>query len=178
MTGVGRPRLSTIFTVFLVIGAFTIGGGYAMLPLIKHEVTQKKKWLDDAEFVDLLAVSQSGPGPIAINTAVLTGYRLAGLSGAIVATAGATLPSLLSILLIASVFTSVGHSPYVEAVFHGARPAVVALIASAAYAIGKHVITDVRSMSIGIVALAALLIGVHPFLVVSAGIATGVLLGE
>lgn len=170
-----RPNLLTMFLVFFNIGAFTIGGGYAMLPLIRREVIERQKWLDDTEFLDLIAVSQSGPGAIAINTAVLVGHRLAGMPGAIVATLGATLPSLTTILLIASVFTSAARNPYIEAAFRGARPAVVAMIASAAYTLGKRVITDFRTMILGVLAFVALLLGAPPLLVVVSAAVVGVL---
>ncbi|HHY39016.1 MAG TPA: chromate transporter [Clostridia bacterium] len=177
MTVPRKPSPLSIFLVFFNIGTFTIGGGYAMVPLIRREVTERKNWLDDTEFLDLIALSQSGPGAIAINTAVLVGHRLAGIPGAVVATLGAILPSLITILLIAAVFTNVARNPYVEAAFRGARPAVVAMIASAAYTLGRRVITDFRTMALGTAAFVALLLGVPPILVVVSAAVVGVIFG-
>ncbi len=121
-------RLSTIFFSFLKIGMFTFGGGYAMLPLIERELIVKRKWIEQKEFLDLLTLAQSVPGPIAVNTSVFVGYKVRGFSGAVAALLGSVLPSFVIILVIAIFFTDIRHNPVVDAAFKGMRPAVVALI--------------------------------------------------
>ena len=128
---------SQLFFSFLKIGAFTLGGGYAMIPLIRQEVVERKRWIKDEEFLNMIALSQSVPGVMAVNAAFFTGYKLRGMKGAVVAVLGSILPSFLIILLIASVFVRYHHLPAVEAVMKGIRPAVVALIAAPLYKMAK-----------------------------------------
>lgn len=118
-----------ILWTFSKIGAFTLGGGYAMIPLIQKEVVEKKKWITDDEFTDLIALAQSAPGLLAVNTSIFLGNKLKGIKGAIVATIGSTFPSFAIILAIAMVFKGYQDNETVIAVFKGIRPAVVALIA-------------------------------------------------
>ena len=118
-----------IFTTFAKIGAFTIGGGYAMIPIIQREVVEKNGWIEEKDFLDILAISQSAPGILAVNISIFLGYRLKGVKGSIVATLGSALPSFLIILLIAMFFTGYQDNPTVIKIFKGIRPAVVALIA-------------------------------------------------
>ena len=120
--------LRQIFGVFAKIGAFTIGGGYAMIPLIRDELTTRG-WISDEELPDIIALAQSAPGVLAVNVSIFTGYRLRGLKGSIAATLGTILPSFVAILLIAMVFRGYADHPVVERVFKGIRPVVVALIA-------------------------------------------------
>ena len=121
-------RLTTIFVSFLKIGMFTFGGGYAMLPLIERELITKRKWIEQKEFLDLLTLAQSVPGPIAVNTAVFVGYKVRGLRGAAAALLGTVTPSFVIILVIAIFFAGIRQNPVVDAAFKGMRPAVVALI--------------------------------------------------
>lgn len=118
-----------IFSTFAKIGAFTIGGGYAMIPIIQKEVVEKKGWIREQDFLDVLAISQSAPGILAVNISIFLGYRLKGVKGSIVATLGSTLPSFLIILLIAMFFAGYQDNETVIRIFKGIRPAVVALIA-------------------------------------------------
>lgn len=120
--------LWNIFTVFAKIGAFTIGGGPAMLPVIQRELTSKG-WLDEENFVDMIALAQAAPGLLAVNISIFTGYRLRGTKGSIVATAGSILPSFLAILAIAMMFADIQDNEIVASIFKGIRPVVVALIA-------------------------------------------------
>ena len=118
-----------IFTCFAKIGAFTIGGGYAMIPIIQKEVVDKKGWIEEEDFLDVLAISQSAPGLLAVNISIFLGYRLKGVKGSIVATLGSVLPSFLIILLIAMFFAGYQDNPTVIKIFKGIRPVVVSLIA-------------------------------------------------
>lgn len=121
-------RLHTIFLSFFKIGLFTFGGGYAMIPLIEKELIVKRGWIEQKEFLDLLTLAQSVPGPIAVNTSVFVGYKVRGLRGATAALLGTVLPSFAIILAIAIFFAGIRQNPVVEAAFRGMRPAVVALI--------------------------------------------------
>ena len=132
--------LATIFVSFLKIGMFTFGGGYAMLPLIERELITKRKWIEQKEFLDLLTLAQSVPGPIAVNTSVFVGYKVRGLRGAAAALLGTVTPSFVIILVIAIFFAGIRQNPVVDAAFKGMRPAVVALIASAALTILRVVV--------------------------------------
>lgn len=123
-----KVSLWSIFAVMMKIGAFTIGGGYAMLLMIQRELAERK-WIDEEEFTDLTALSQAAPGLLAVNISIFTGYRLRGTPGAVVATAGCCIAPFLIILLIAACFSDYADNPVVLRVFAGMRPAVVALIA-------------------------------------------------
>ncbi len=117
-----------IFLTFAKIGAFTIGGGYAMLPIIQNEITDKG-WLKQEDFTDIVALAQSAPGLLAVNISIFTGHKLRGTRGSIAATLGSILPSFLIILAIAMVFSDFQNNPTVVKIFKGIRPVVVALIA-------------------------------------------------
>lgn len=164
----------TLFITFVKIGTFTIGGGYAMLPLIEREVV-KKGWVTQEDFIDLFSVAQSLPGIFAVNISIFLGYKMRGIAGSIVCALGTILPSFFIILLIALTFTQIANNEWVEKVFKGIRPAVVALIA-------VPVITTARTLKLkGLVliipVLAALLIwlgGFSPIWVVVAAIIGGV----
>jgi chromate transporter len=147
-----------LFLVFAKIGAFTIGGGYAILPLIEREVVENKKWILKSDFVDMLAISQSLPGIYTVNISILTGYRLRGYKGSIIATLGSILPSFFTILLIAVFFRYYSENPYIAKAFRAIRPAVVALIAVPVFTIAKTVGINLRTVIIPIAA--ALLIWV------------------
>lgn len=117
-----------IFTVFAKIGAFTIGGGYAMIPLVRDEMI-KRDWMSDEELPDIIAMAQSAPGVLAVNMSIFVGHKLRGVKGSVVATLGSVVPSFVAILLIAMVFTNFRDNPVVERIFKGIRPVVVSLIA-------------------------------------------------
>lgn len=119
-----------LFWTYLKIGTFTLGGGYAMLPLIQREVVERKGWIGEEEFLNMIALAQAAPGLIAVNSAIFIGWRVGGWRGVAGAVLGAVLPSFLIILAIAMVFAQWKEQPAVEAVFKGIRPAVVALIAA------------------------------------------------
>jgi chromate transporter len=126
-----------LFTTFFKIGAFTLGGGYAMIPIIEEEVVEKNQWIKKDEFLDLIAIAQSCPGVFAINIATFIGYKLKGNKGATCTTLGTALPSFLIILLIAMFFHQFMNIGWVAAMFRGIRPAVVALIAVPTFNLAK-----------------------------------------
>ena len=166
-----------LFLSFLKIGAFTFGGGYAMIPIIRNEVVIKKRWLENDEFMDLLAIAQSLPGPISLNTAVFVGNKRKGIKGSIFTSLGIILPSFVIILLIAIVFTQFKDNPIIERIFKGIRPAVVALIFTPLLSLGKS--AKITWKTIWIPILAAFLIwklGVSPIYIVVGAIIAGILL--
>ena len=126
-----------MFLTFSKIGAFTLGGGYAMIPLLEKEVVDTKGWLSREEFMDILAIAQSSPGLFAINMASHIGNKHKGVKGALVGSIGVALPSIIAILLIAMFFQTFKDNPWVEKFFMGVRPAVVALILVPCYKMAK-----------------------------------------
>ncbi len=165
--------LLTLFVSFLKIGAFTFGGGYAMIPLIEREVIDRRGWVARPEFLDLLTLAQSVPGPISLNTAVFVGYRLRGVRGAVAALAGTILPSFAIILLIALFFTDVRQNPVVDAAFKGMRPAVVALIIGPVISLAR----GLHPALYAVIAAAALAIwgwGLSPIYVLAGAAAVGI----
>lgn len=154
-----------MFLVFFKIGAFTIGGGYAMVPLIEAEVVDKKKWIEKDEFIDTLALAQSSPGPIAVNTAVFVGFKMERYKGAFFTTLGAVLPSFLMILVIATFFSQIRDMEEIESAFKAIRPAVVALIASSVVSLSKSSKLKGKAFIIPIVvALAVKFLNITPIL--------------
>ena len=130
--------LLQLFWTFFKIGAFTFGGGYAMLPLIQAEVAAHG-WMDAEELINFVAVSESTPGPFAVNISTFVGARLAGIPGAICATLGVALPSFIIILIVAKCFQRFKSSALVQGCMSGLRPAVVGLIATALLSVGQTV---------------------------------------
>lgn len=165
-----------IFITFFKIGAFTFGGGYAMLPLIEHEVCSNKRWVSEEDIVDVLAVAQSVPGAIAINSSTFIGYKIAGLRGAFAATLGTVLPSFLIILVLAGFLLKYSDNVILNKVFYGIRAVVVALIGSAVFKLGKKSISDILTLIIAIVAFLLLIIfDFHPIFTIIAGGLFGIL---
>lgn len=142
--------LLKLFISFLKIGAFSFGGGYAMLPLIKKEIIVVRGWLSVKEFIDILAVVEMTPGPIAINSATFLGYRVAGVLGSIVATIGVVLPSFVIILIIAHFLNKFKESPYVDWAFRGIRPVVLGLIIAASLTVTKDAPIEIVEIKVGI----------------------------
>ena len=123
----GTVSLWSIFAVFAKIGAFTIGGGYAMIPLIEAEM-RRRNWISEEDMPDIIVLAQSAPGILAVNMAIYSGYRLRGIRGAIAASLGAVLPSFVIILATAMLFAGIKDNPVVARIFRGIRPVAVGLI--------------------------------------------------
>ena len=157
------------FLTFLKIGLFTIGGGYAMIPLIEREVVERRQWLKREEFLDLMSLSQALPGVFAVNFSIYIGHRLRGLRGSLALAAGDVLPSFVIILLVAMFFSAFADNRVVEAIFRGVRPAVVALIAVPCIKLGKsaHITWANAWFPIAIALLIALL-GISPVYIIIA----------
>ena len=134
--------LIELFVEFFKLGMFTIGGGVTMIPLLQGVVSDRKKWMTPDEVVDCIAVAQSLPGVIAINMATYVGNRKKGVPGAVIATAGMILPSLISIILVIEVLRGIGDNKYVNGALTGIRAAATGLIAYSAYSVGQKVLKD------------------------------------
>lgn len=161
-----------LFLIFGKIGLFTLGGGYAMLPLMETELTEKRTWLTKQDFLDITALAQSAPGILAVNMAIFTGYKLAGIWGAVWAALGAVMASFCVILSIAIFFHDFGQNELLNHIFMGIRPAVVALIAVPVWRLAKsaHITLKNAWLPLGC-ALAVWLGGVSPvYIVLAAGV--------
>ena len=160
------------FKTFFKIGIFTLGGGYAMIPLIEEEVVNRHRWVSREEMLDLIAIAQSCPGVFAINIAIFIGYKLNKVRGAIATSLGTALPSFLIILIIAMFFHQFEDNKVVAAMFRGIRPAVVALIAVPTFNLGKR--AQLNKFTIWIPTISALaiwLLGVSPiWIIILAGL--------
>ena len=166
------------FKTFFKIGIFTLGGGYAMIPLIEEEVVNRHRWVSKEEMLDLIAIAQSCPGVFAINIAIFIGYKLRKERGAIATAAGTALPSFLIILMIALFFHQFQDNRFVAAMFRGIRPAVVALIAVPTFNLAKRAELNKWTLWIPIVsALVIWLMGVSPIWVIIAAGVGGYLYG-
>ena len=165
-----------LFISFFKIGAFTFGGGWAMIPLIEREVVDKQNWIKREDFVDALAIAQSLPGVLAVNISILIGNKLRGLKGCLMATLGTILPSFLIILAIAIWFVQTYDNPVVERIFKGIRPAVVALIVSPVFSTAETARINIKTVIIPIiVALSIWLGGISPIWFVLLGAIGGIL---
>lgn len=167
--------LWTLFISFFKIGAFTIGGGYAMLPVMQKDLVDRLGWLDEQEFMETIAVTQSAPGAIAVNTAIFIGKRMAGLPGVAAAGLGVILPSFLIILTIAMFFQNILNWTPAVNFFAGVRPAVVALIANVAWKMGRKLIINKFNLVLFLIALALLILvpNLHPvWIILGSGITT------
>jgi len=140
------------------------GGGYAAIPFIQREIIEMRNWLTTKEFIDILAISEMTPGPIAVNSATFIGYKLAGFWGGLFATIGVVLPAFLAILLVATFFYTYRTHPLVEATFRGIRPAVIGLISAALFSLAKGgMIVDWKAgVTATLVFFAVVYLKIHP----------------
>ena len=154
------------------IGAFTLGGGYAMIPIMEREFVDNHKWMDRQEFMDIMVVAQTTPGIFAIDMASHIGYKLRGVWGGIVGALGIALPSIVAIMIIAMFFQNFKDNAYVAKFFRGVRPAVVALIAAPCFKMAQTAQITWRTAWIPVVCAALIwLVGVSPiYIIIAAGI--------
>ncbi len=162
-----------MFITFAKIGAFTLGGGYAMVPIMEKEIVDRKGWLTREEFMDILIVAQSTPGLFAINMASHIGNKARGVLGGVIGSLGVALPSIIAILLIAMFFQAFKENVYIEKIFMGVRPAVVALIAAPCFSMARTAKISIYNIWIPIVAcLLITAFGVSPiWIILVAGLA-------
>ncbi|MFA6780112.1 MAG: chromate transporter [Paludibacteraceae bacterium] len=167
-----------LFRIFFGIGAFTLGGGYAMLSMVEKAIVEHKKWVTEDEFWDMITVVQTIPGVFALNTALYVGYKIRGARGAAAAALGAILPSFLIILLVAMFFVEIRDNVIVERIFKGIRPCVVALILAPSIKMIQSAKLTWKTIFIPIIS--ALLIwqcGVSPILIIIIAAIGGLLWG-
>lgn len=166
-----------LFLTFLKIGAFTFGGGYAMIPLIQKEIVTKRKWLGDGDILDIIAIAESTPGPIAVNSATFVGYKTCGFIGAAAATFGVVLPSFLIIYLISFVLRQFESMEAVKYAFNGIRAGVLALVIGAMFSMYKQAPKDLASIIIMFASfLAVAFFNINVLMVIIVCAAVGILL--
>jgi len=157
-----------LFFTFLKIGLFMFGGGYAAIPLVQKEIIDMRNWVTAKEFMDILAVAELTPGPIAVNSATFIGYKLGGFWGALLATTGVVLPAFLVIFFLASFFYGYRTNATISAIFRGIQPAVIGLIAAALVnlARGGMIVGWRGGLTTVLVFLAVFFLKVHPILLI------------
>ena len=143
-----------IFLSTFTLSAFTFGGGYVIVPLMRKKFVEELKWIDEEEMINLVAISQSAPGMIAVNTSIMTGYKLAGVLGAFIATFGTVLPPLIIITIIAKFYTAFKENRYINALLLGMRAGVAAVIIDVIIRMARNVIKSKNNVSIGIMIVA------------------------
>lgn len=146
-------KLITLFLTFLKVGAFTFGGGYAMIPIIQDEVSKKKKWINETELLDIIAISESTPGPIAVNAATYVGYRVGGILGSIIATLGLAIPSFAIIFVISYFYKDFMEWKAVQAIFKGLKVGVIILLLNAVIRLKKGVKVNLVGVILFVIAL-------------------------
>ena len=151
-------RLITLFLTFMKIGLFTFGGGYAMIPIIEEEVTKKRKWISEIEILDVIAISETTPGPIAVNTATYVGYKVAGIWGSIIATLGLTIPSFAIIFVISYFYKDFMQWKVVQAAFKGLKIGVILLLLNAVIKLSKNFKINLIGVILFAIALSASLV--------------------
>ena len=151
-------RLLILFLTFMKIGALTFGGGYAMIPIIEEEVSKKRKWISQIEILDILAIAESTPGPIAVNAATYVGYKVGGILGSIFATLGLALPSFVIIFVISFFYKDFMKWPILQAAFKGLKVGVIVLLFFALIKLKKGVKTNLIGIILFVIALSAMLI--------------------
>ena len=162
-------KILTLFLTFLKIGAFTFGGGYAMIPLIQREIVEKHKWASDDDLLAIVAIAESTPGPLGVNMATYVGFTTAGIPGGVIATLGLVAPALIIVLIVARFLQKFRQSKVVDGVFYGLRAASVALITAAMLQVARIALTtltwEVKVPEVGIFYWPAILLAAVIFVV-------------
>lgn len=162
-----KVSLWKLFTIFLRVGAFTFGGGYAMVPIIQKELVDRAHLMSDEDFLDVLAVCQSLPGAIAVNVSTYSGYKIAGKKGAAVCVLGTVMPAFVIILIYAQFYQQIRDMVFMQQFFLGVRPAIVALLIVSLLKLYPSVPKNPFSYSITIITLILLhFAGLHPILII------------
>lgn len=143
-----KSILLTLFLSTMRISAFTFGGGYVIVPLMRKHFVEELGWIDEEEMLDLIAIAQSSPGPIAINTSIIIGYRMRGVIGALVTMFGTILPPFLIIVLVSTIYKQIRDNPYVNAILQGMQAGVAVLIVNAVFSMGKTALKRNRVFSL------------------------------
>jgi chromate transporter len=169
--------LLNLFITFFKIGAFSFGGGYAMLPFMQSEIIDKHSWLNINEFIDIIGISQMTPGPISINSATFVGYKVSGIMGSIFATVGMISVSFILISIANKLINKFKESVYLKACFLGMRPVLVALIINAFISLAKSAYVDVKSVIVTLIIGGCLISKkVHPIGTIAIAAVLGIIL--
>ena len=167
-------KVFQLFITFIKIGAFTFGGGYAMVPLIQRETVEKKKWINDDDILEIVAIAESTPGPIAVNSATFVGYKTAGVLGAAAATIGVVLPSFTIIYFISFVIDKFENNTAVKYAFSGVRAGVLALIIKALWTMSKKSAKNIISFIITAFAFVFAALNINVIYIILACAVTGI----
>lgn len=167
-------KVFQLFITFIKIGAFTFGGGYAMVPLIQSETVEKKKWINDDDILEIVAIAESTPGPIAVNSATFVGYKTAGVLGAAAATIGVVLPSFTIIYFISFVIDKFENNTAVKYAFSGIRAGVLALIIKALWTMSKKSAKNIISFIITAFAFIFAALNINVIYIILACAVTGI----
>lgn len=167
-------KVFQLFITFIKIGAFTFGGGYAMVPLIQRETVEKKKWINDDDILEIVAIAESTPGPIAVNSATFVGYKTAGVLGAAAATIGVVLPSFTIIYFISFVIDKFENNTAVKYAFSGVRAGELALIIKALWTMSKKSAKNIISFIITAFAFVFAALNINVIYIILACAVTGI----
>ena len=167
-------KVFQLFITFIKIGALTFGGGYAMVPLIQRETVEKKKWINDDDILEIVAIAESTPGPIAVNSATFVGYKTAGVLGAAAATIGVVLPSFTIIYFISFVIDKFENNTAVKYAFSGVRAGVLALIIKALWTMSKKSAKNIISFIITAFAFIFAALNINVIYIILACAVTGI----
>jgi len=169
--------LSKLFLKFLNIGAFSYGGGYTALSLIEREIVHNSHWLTTEEFMDVLALSQITPGPVGINASTYVGYKIMGMSGAVVATFSVVLVSFIIVNIVAHYFLKFRDSKIVKSILLGLKPAIIGIILTVTYKLGLQTIKDYKDvLIIFLVVVSVTKFKVHPIIAIFSSALLGIVL--
>lgn len=175
-SGLKKANPLEMFTSFFKIGAFTFGGGYAMIPIMEREFIDEKKWVSKEEFIDLVSLSQGFPGVLAANISSFIGNKLFGIPGAMLAVSGVSLPSIIIILIIAAFFAQFRHNFYVNLAMSGVNAAVPALILIALVSLSKNMDKTAYNIILMIASTIALIVfDIHPLIIIIAAATLGII---
>lgn len=168
--------LGTLFLIFFKLGLFTFGGGYVIVPLMHNEMVEKRKWISDDDIMDILVIAESTPGPISINAATFIGYKMRGFWGAVASTFGLVFPSLITITLLAYVYSTFSELTLVHRAFRGIMAAVTILVGGATIKLGKKMKRSAFNIIILLAALSAsLFLKINAIYIILGGAFLGIL---
>ena len=161
-----------------MLSAVTFGGGYVIVPLLKRKFVDELHWIDEQEMLDMVAIAQSSPGPLAVNASIIIGYRMAGVPGALAAVVGITIPSVVIIALVTLVYDAFRSNPVVLRALTGVRAAGIPIILSAALRLHKGALKDWIGYALAAVAAVLSILGVNNIIIILFGVAAGLLISE
>lgn len=173
---INMKNLILLFWSFLKIGAFSFGGGYAMITLIEREIVDHRAWINAQEFRDIIGISQMTPGPVSINSATFVGYKIGGVLGSLCATLGVVTVSFTLVFILSHYLIKFKESKIVKSALLGMRPTLIGLIISAVLSLSKGVYSDIKSIVIALITLGLLLWDkIHPIIIIIISAVMGII---